>query len=364
MLRYACFLWLILGAFSVSLSQNASSPPLYFVMGEEYERAAHRRTLLSWQCVDSTIRHELELWSDTTGYPLLYYANIGTPVCIDGSCKPLYIEIYWDLLGNYIGYGVIAAELLTKYDHELFETEDYQKLHQLLFNKHSILARKKLSDLFDASPQTSEKVTFNGVELDAVSGATKREIGQSVVKGALYSCYTLWHLVHGAVVDSMESNLRVLYDSRLAHDFLYSNYPDYQYYAIKQMDNLTLEQELKRVLEIFPTASPLVRTYLIKKLPNEWFQRSELALPLYRSFATIDIQSQTLLLQHLVFAPFAATEILASSIPSMTRNQLKLYLKQFETIELNNPIKKEMQKVIVSNRYAYSYLLEEFLAEY
>ncbi|MFK7924918.1 MAG: hypothetical protein AB8H47_23360 [Bacteroidia bacterium] len=363
MLRYACFLLLVLGSFTASLSQNASAPPLYFTMGDEYERAAHRRTLLSWPGVDSTTQHELELWTDTAGKPLLYYANINTPVCIDGSCKPLYIEIYWDLLGNYIGYGVIAAELLTKYDHELFESADYQKLHRLLLNKHSILARKKLSDLFDASPQTSEKVTFNGVELDAVSGATKREIGQSVVKGALYSCYTLWHLVYGAVSDSMEQSLAAMYDSRLSRDFLHSDYPDYQYHALKQMDNLMLEQELNRVLEIFPTASPLVRTYLIKKFPNEWFQRAELAFPLYRSFATIDRQSQTLLLQHLAFAPLEVTEILAISISSMTRNQLKLYLKQVSANPLNETVEEEMQKVIASKSYANSYLLEDFLAE-
>jgi len=362
MLRHACFLWFVFAAFSVSLCQNASPPPMYFAMGEEYERMAHRRTLLSWQGVDSTISHQLELWSDTAGKPLLFYADIGTPVCIDGSCKPLYIKIYWDLLGNYLGYGVVEAELPTKYDHELFEAPDYQKLHELLLNKHSILARKQLSDLFDETPQAAEKVTFNGVELDAVSGATKREISESVVKGALYSCYTLWHLIHGPVVDSMESVLQAMYDPVLEQAFLYSSYPAYQYHAIKQMDNLQLEQELSRVLEIFASASPLLRTYLIKKIPNDWFQNPAFAFPIYRTFPAIDIQSQTLLLQHLAFAPFEVSELLAASIANMTRNQLKLYLKQLEANGTNEQIEAEMQKVIASNLYAYCYLLEDFLA--
>ncbi len=304
--------------------------------------------------------HQLKLYSDSLSKPLFYFAYINTPVCIDGSCKPLFVNVYWDLLGNYVGFGVIEAELLTKYDHELFTSEDYQKLHRLLLNKHSILARKKLSDLFDAKPAKVEKVTFNGVELDAVSGATKREIGQSVVKGALYSCYTLWHLVHGAIADSMHNRIEAVYSMS---DFLYADYLPYQYYALRQMDSLALKQEWTRVQEIFLKSSPLQRTYLIKKMPDHWFAEDTLGISLFESFVDLDIQTQTLLLQHLVYTPPELVESLVDYIPAMTRNQLKLYLKALEEGPLSDLLKDKLQAVIDSQSYTYSYLLEDFLAE-
>ncbi|MEM6344087.1 MAG: hypothetical protein AAF927_09415 [Bacteroidota bacterium] len=360
---FCCTIFL-LGTFSVSLSQNAHSP-MFFDLGGDNRSAlpitiGRQEKICSWSGEDTSILHQLELCSDSLSKPLYYFAYINTPVCIDGSCKPLFVNVYWDLLGNYVGYGVIEAELLTKYDHELFTSEDYQKLHWLLLNKHSILARKKLSDLFDTKPAKVEKVTFNGVELDAVSGATKREIGQSVVKGALYSCYTLWHLVHGPIADSMHNRIKAVYSPS---DFLYADYPPYQYYALKQMDSLALKQEWTRVHEIFLAASPLQRTYLLKKMPDHWFAEESLGMSLFESFADLDIQSQTLLLQHLAYTPPELIESLADYIPAMTRNQLKLYLKALELEPISTALKEKLQVIIDSQSYTYSYLLEDFLAE-
>ena len=98
---------------------------------------------------EMNIEHEMVLIFDADSLPLYYYSDIQTPVCIDNICKPLYIELYWDLLGNYLGYGEYKNHLLSKYDHETFDTADYLKLHKLLSNPHSKIEQRKISDLYD-----------------------------------------------------------------------------------------------------------------------------------------------------------------------------------------------------------------------
>ena len=81
--------------------------------------------------------HQMYLLSDKEGYPLFFYSDIYTPVCIDNICKPIQIEIYLNLLGEYVGFALDKDQPLTKFDHEEFEPDDYEKFHKLLKRNHS-----------------------------------------------------------------------------------------------------------------------------------------------------------------------------------------------------------------------------------
>ena len=63
----------------------------------------------------------------------------------------------------------------------LLRLREYEKLHQILSESASVLANYEKEDLV-------QDIEEEGV--DGVSGATINEIKESVISGAVYSCYT------------------------------------------------------------------------------------------------------------------------------------------------------------------------------
>ncbi len=344
-------------------TQRVTEAPLFFNLGNELEEVATSKTVFDFPNLDTTIRHEVDLLSDAHGQPLLFFSDIQTPVCIDGLCKPMYIQIYWNLLGSYAGYQAIETELLTKYDHEPFEEADYKKLHQLLSNPHSILDRKKMSDLYDDQATAEKQITYDGVEVDAVSGATKKEIKESVIEGALFSCYTIWHLVHGVVKEKIATHLDSIYSGELASSFLFSDYSDYQLHALKRLDNDGFQKNLNQISKIFQSAKPLTRTYILKKMPDDSWQNINFVQEFFRFFSSIDINSRTLLISKIPKSHPNAAILLSEQVAKMSRNQLRNYLSHLNPENIDEAIKDNFRKIIVQKSYQYSYLLETFLEQ-
>src|SRR3546814_12757331 len=79
----------------------------------------------------------------------------------------------------------------SKNDHLEFMQDDYIKLHKLLSDNNSIIKRKSKSELLDDTKTRVSEV------VDAVTGATALEVKEAVVDGALYSSYTIYHIVYG-----------------------------------------------------------------------------------------------------------------------------------------------------------------------
>lgn len=155
---------------AVSFYQPKDGLTYVDVLDFEYEKMTHHV--------------ELALLDDA---PLHYYAELLTPVCEDSICELLRLEVYWDLLGNYLGFDTIATYPLTKYDHSPFSAADYQKLDVLLKTPLPALESMKLSEL--VSKEDSANV-------DAHSGATALEVKNEVVEGAAYSCHVMWHIMN------------------------------------------------------------------------------------------------------------------------------------------------------------------------
>ena len=357
---------IIFGAY-LTKDSSKSYKPMFFSMNQEYQlvHQAQNIAILEDLKNEGLIQHKIELLSDENNNPLLYYAKIKTPVCIDGLCKPVHVEIYWNLLGNYVGYGISKKFPLTKFDHEEFERNDYLKLHQLLLDQHSILERRKLEDLFDTNAQAKEQIKYRGKKLDAVSGATKKEIKASLVEGALYSCYTLWHLAQGSVKDTIQHHLNSIYTNDLQRQFLYSPYSDYRFYALKTSKPTDYERDINQIIEIFKTEKPLIRTYILKKLPRGLWAKENISNRLYSLFSSVDIQSKTYLIKKLKDADHISLELLSTQIESMSKNQLKLYLKYLQTHpqKTNHKIKENLERMVNSGTYPYSYLILPFFEE-
>ena len=156
-MNYKTFI-LILGLFLITgfhHHTHTNDEPLFFNMGDEWKDIAKDVPVFNFKVksIDtsytSSITHQVRLLSNSKKQPVLFFSDIETAVCADGECKLANLKIYWNLLGNYVGFGIDPDLPLTKFEHDVFETEDYAKLHELLLDEHSILKRRKMSDLID-----------------------------------------------------------------------------------------------------------------------------------------------------------------------------------------------------------------------
>jgi len=339
-------------------SNNLKEQPEFFVLEwEEGTILNPKDTGIIFE-VDSIGQHEVVLLVDKNDSPRLFASDISTPVCADGECKLMHIKLYWTLLGEYAGFDRYPGLPLTKHDHDLFVLEDYQKLHRLLTDDKSILERRTMGKLVE-KPVMRE---VNGV--DALSGATVKEVKESVVSGALYSCYVAWHLVHGGIQDSIREYSKSLVDDQLVIHMLNSNNKDYQLFALNSLSKGQYEENYQRIAEIFKTGIPMVRGFIIKNLPESFWETNELQKPFWDAFSGIDLNSRSFLLEHLDSAPDTIIAELSSNLGVMSKNQVKAYLANLEKFEKINPVlQHNLQNFAKSDNKAYSYLAHEFLED-
>lgn len=221
---------------------------------------------------NDTLTYTLQLAMDKAGRPLYYSRNIFTPVCYTGECKPVYINFYWDLLGNYIRYDLPPAQILTKLDHREFSLPDYEKLQAILAKDNSLLADLQITDLI--VPGT-EKLTDS---VDAHTGATLKTIQQEVISGAVYTCYTLWHIVHGPVVAEMQRITEGYNSKELQHRFLSSGNYAYQYWALdKVMDkNGVITPGFEKDLQdVMGGKNIFISRYILQKIAPAFFNSQQ-----------------------------------------------------------------------------------------
>lgn len=135
----------------------------------------------------------IDLLVDSQG--MFYWRRkLHTPVCLTGECKEIDVGIYWYCTGEFMGLEVYQAPL-TRTDHHDFTEEDYQQLISVLQDDWSILREYDYQDLIH------EPVD----EVDAVTGATRKDIAEATVQGAVYTTFTLWHLVNEGEKDQLRS---------------------------------------------------------------------------------------------------------------------------------------------------------------
>ncbi|MEO9570649.1 MAG: hypothetical protein ABJH82_00925 [Polaribacter sp.] len=347
--------------------QPINDEPLFFSMGDEWKDIVKDVPVFNFKAksLDSSytthVAQEVRLLSNSKKQPVLFFSDIETAVCADGECKLANLKIYWNLLGNYVGFGIDPDLPLTKFEHDVFETEDYAKLHELLLDEHSILKRRKMSDLIDTVYVSPSNLFSKNI--DAVSGATKAEIKESVVKGGLYSCYTLWHIVHGEVKEKMKTYIDSIHSDELITYFLDSPYRDYQQYALKQITAKDYEKHIESILQIFKTNDALTRAYILKKIPDSLFSDQKVSTEVYQTFPNIDVNTRTLLIKRIAYANAIAVEILSESLEDMTKNQLKFYLNYLEKIpaKIDKKIEFNLIKTSKNQDYTYSYLIKKYL---
>lgn len=199
----------------------------------------------------------------------VYESVLKTPVCNDTLCQVVQIKIFWDLTGDYIRFDTLAGFPLTKNDHLLFTSEDYTKLHATLKDGNSVLSRKSESELLDNKRKRYSQ------KLDAVTGATDLEIKNAVVDGAMYSTYTLWHLVNGDIKHILTNSTLENYNSKMEQQLLWSNNTKSIIFALNQFEDRDYADRFQEIIRIMKKGYPLVNFFIAKNLPREVFQSGE-----------------------------------------------------------------------------------------
>lgn len=368
MYKFLSFIIMLFCVLGFQDQKKTENKPMFFSMNNEWKEITNDEPVFQFigkpqdTAYGDEIKHQLRLLSNQRGEPKLFFSEIETAVCADGECKLANIKVYWNLLGNYVGYAISPELPLTKYEHDPFEKEDYTKLHQLLLDDNSILKRRKMSDLVDKVPVSYSSFTYSN-NIDAVSGATKTEIKESVVKGGLYSCYTIWHIVHGEVKEKIKEYLDSIYTDQLTNYFLNTGYRDYQEYALKVLPREEYKQYSEQITSIFKTTNALTKAYILKKIPNQVLSDQNITKELYNTFSDIGINTRTFLIKKLINAHPSAVEITSEYLHEMTKNQLKLYLDYLHHHPgfVNKSIKLNLKKASKKKNYTYSYLIKEYL---
>ncbi|XOV91629.1 MAG: hypothetical protein ACFHWX_15615 [Bacteroidota bacterium] len=203
---------------------------------------------------------------DETGLLNGYKANVFTPICEEDKCYAVEIDFYWDLIGRYDHFDTIPGSPLTKLEHEPLNQEEYIKLDQILSNPSSVLATYKKEDLV-------KDIKVEGV--DGVSGATIAEIKESVITGAVYSCYTLWHIVHGAVVDSIRSMTYQELNEDLVSKMVEMEDQQINYYLIDRFSENDFLLYLNYVLQTIENGEGYYPKNAIEEMPNTVLNKVE-----------------------------------------------------------------------------------------
>lgn len=358
---YLLVLVLFYGCMSVKLPRTDSGilkkkPEFYNLEWKKGEILTRKKTDLTIE-VDSVGKLPLSIFLNTNNLPVLYTANIETPVCADGECKFMHIKMYWSLLGNYVGFDRFPDLPLTKHDHDPFLRKDYEKLHALLLDRNSILERRKIDELV----KSPEQLKKEGV--DALSGATITEVKESVVSGALYSCYVAWHLAHGEVQKTLRNYTSEIGNPELWSAMLYSNNSDYQLFALQNIDEVQYKNHYDRISVIFEMGTPLLRTFIVKSLPASFWNSPSLQQPYWNKFSHIDINTRSFLLQKLKSSSQTIIQDLSKELEVMTRNQLIMYLSKLPKAFKNNAFLMSNLKAYASKN-TYGYIVSNFLEEH
>lgn len=176
------------------------------------------------------------------GLPLKYSRKIVTGVCADGKCRLVNIELFWNITGRYLGYELPAGEFLSKTEHVKFNSIEYDRLHHLLADPNSALASYSLKELVPEKDSTKSKV-------DAVSSATIAAVLDYIVEGAVYTTYTLWHIVYGQTKREIENITSGKLTSEIVLELLNSNKLEDRVWALNHISaNIKISTALQNKL--------------------------------------------------------------------------------------------------------------------
>lgn len=266
---------------------------------------------------DSTVT-TVSLQHDTNGVPVFYATHLVTGVCTDGLCRPVDLQIHWDLLGRFQDYVMSPGHPITKFDHEPLTDADHEKLHQLLADTSCLLRDYAVADMIDTTVKVQSGV------LDAVTGATSPTFASVTVQGAMYTVYTLWHFVNGPVRGMIRQRTVSLLSDTLMETMLRSDRLDYQQFVYERLSDEQRRQFAPLILNLIGNKDPYIPHFAIDQLTPELLADSVLQLHAVEYLDSVTAPVQNSLLAKLTDVTLhrGSTELLLEAVPAFSANQL------------------------------------------
>ena len=254
--------------------------------------------------------YELELTFDGNGFPLEYQMFLRTDVCLDRECQMLEAWLIWDAMGSYLRTEYEAERPLTKGDHKPFTQADYRRLDIILKDRESALGRHSY-EYFLVRPSLPNNV-------DGVSAATPVELQRSVVKGAAYSTWALWHWVNGEIQEQIGRITR-------------SHSSDAYLLHCLQSDDESFVQYALRELSGRPAVDPVFTVPFIAILESGSERSCRLALD---NLALIDSDEIPFLLAQTVGVNQASSRLILEYLRQVTDADLRAWESLAQQLDL------------------------------
>lgn len=312
---------------------------LYF-LGHFYQSTAYSQGILNdcqkafiFESEEYAVADTILICRNADGTPSGYTTNLNVAVCNDGLCARLILKVNWDLAGSFVGYDTIKGHPLTKFDHKRFAGPDYTKLTGILKDKNSILGTFEKEDLID------KRIKIKATTVDAVTGATSKAIKNSVVEGAVYSTYALWHLINSSLIDSMRSHTLKIHSMQVANLLLNSDNYDSQLFALKQMSDDDYRAAFPLLLRVIKKSVPFIKSYMITKAPLPFAER-EKNLQFVSIFPELDSNSKSVFIDRITAEKKIAVDFLplmASMLSQLDSKQVDKCIMAFQKFGIPEP---------------------------
>ncbi len=315
------------------------------------------------------LRVVLEQHFDEAGEPMAYSTWVDSVICKEKTCEVVKVELHWDALGRYQRYKVAKGSKLTKLDHVPFTQADHAKLQRILLDKDSPLREVTKEGLTGPKPKLEEGI-------DAVTRPTVLTLKNSVVIGAGYSCYDLWHWANGEMAGIVRSLTGKSLSPGALEGLLSSQDDQAVAFALTQLGQRQLfsTQTVKRVVANIPAfhddlVVPALG-YLQAALPDEPKYYAKLAGVFEECGEEKRILILGLLAKNQAGFPKGALEQLSAALPKFnSHHELHLFLTLVtarqagsETISRNVAHLLSHRKFFIARR-AYWYLEKQDLPE-
>lgn len=268
-------------------------------------------------------------------------------VCLDTVCRLARLRLFWNIKGDYLRFEVPKGEPLTKLDHIPFTKSDYDRLDQILKDSLSILKNIEEKDL--VIKKADDKTTNDKV--DGYTGATTPSVREYAIKGAVYTCYTLWHTVYGTTTKKIRqiegAKVSSDYISRLFghEDNLYSSHAISLVKMYPEYDSIFL----KTIIGQIKSTNDLISNQALNFFTKEQLAVPDIQKQLGQIFMEISFQRKFELLNRLSDVPTINSDFLIYLLQLFEEKQisatsLSYVYKLIRIDNLKNPLILERLK--------------------
>lgn len=278
------------------------------------------------------------------GGPSHYYTDVQSVYCDERVCKVDVVRLFFNELGDYQHLKMQRGVDLEKAEGEAFSGEDYEKLHMILRNRNSGLARTHIAEFY--SHQGGES------NIDAVSGATISLHTDDYVAGAALTCYTLWHWANGDIRAKIRAKTGDKKTIEELRDYVSDGDENYKVFALEQLvrreafDPMTIAVIIAAADTSLRNHPDLVVDYA------EWLPGDEYFISIMTLFESDNSELRLRILYSILGSSRAATpgyyDQLSQHIAAMTSYQaIDLLLNVFEEKDVSTPaIKKNVANLL------------------